>query len=377
MHSFRERLRALWRSLTPSERKKLRLAGGLTASVVVSIMIRVFLAAGISVGAGYTGYAIAGGGASSPTPVPAVPIGGHANLRDELPPALEHDPVAAAEAAIAAQEAAMAGTSGPDEVSDPRTLAEPEQRGCRSGPWVQNRDSRNGARPAMAQAHLTVSKNRPGWTDVDAIAAWFNNPRSQASSHYIVDAEGNCAYIVNEAYKAWTQGWFNPWSISIEFVHFSTTDPSEPWTEAQLRKGALVMADVSRRWGIPIRLVNPEGCNVSAGITDHDRLECQNTHVDVGTREGCLFGCADSGVHRGTFPMTKFLAYVREAAGVELVWTVNARRGDVVRRLRAGRPAWCASELVERDYRVISLRRVPSSSETRARPTCSGFFRTH
>jgi N-acetyl-anhydromuramyl-L-alanine amidase AmpD len=221
----------------------------------------------------------------------------HVALENEAPPGspLFQDPEAQAKALLRAQEEAEKGTSGPDEIEDPQTLAEPEQRGCRSGPWVVNKSSRNGTRPAELIAHLTVSRNISGWGDVNAIVAWFNNPRSQASSNYVIDGEGNCAYIVNEAYKAWTQGFFNPWSISIEFIHYSTTDAKEAWPEKQIRKGALVFAGASKRWGIPLKLVNPDGCNVVAGITDHDRLECGNSHVDVGPR----------------FPMTRFVSLTR------------------------------------------------------------------
>lgn len=219
----------------------------------------------------------------------------HAALKNEAPPSspLFQDPVAQAEATIRAQEEAIEGTRGPDEVEDPQTLAEPEQRGCRSGPFVGNKSSRNGARPSMGIAHRTVSHNVPGWGDVNAIVSWFNNSRSQASSTYVIDAEGNCAYIVNEAFKPWTQGFFNPWSISIEFIHYGNTS-AEKWTDKQIRKGALVFADASKRWGIPRKLVNPSGCNVVAGFSDHDRLECGNSHTDVGS----------------TFPMKKFVSLI-------------------------------------------------------------------
>lgn len=231
----------------------------------------------------------------------------HVDLQNETPPGspLYNDPEAAAQAQLEAQKVAKEQTVGPDDVPDPRTLAEPNQRGCRSGPWVVNKSSRNGARPAELTAHLTVSRNVAGWGDVNAIAAWFNNPRAQASSNYIIDAEGHCRYIVNEAYKAWTQGFQNPWTISIEFIHFSTTSTTEKWTQAQLKKGALVFHDAHKRWGIPIRLVNPSGCGVPAGVTDHDRLECGNEHVDVGTQQ------PGAGVHQGTFPMTKFVNYIK------------------------------------------------------------------
>lgn len=214
-------------------------------------------------------------------------------------------------------------------------LATPSQRGCITDLIQTNFSSRAGTRPKMLVGHLTVSRNSAGWGDVNAIRSWFNQSRAQASSNYIIDAEGNCKYIVPETAKAWTQGAANPVSISIEFIHFSTTNPDEKWTEAQLRKGALVFADASKRWGIPIRLVNPSGCTWPAGVTDHDRLECGNSHVDVGTRE------SGSGVHVGTFPMTKFISYVKAAAEPPKVWYWRVGSGGKIlhqRRIRAEKP---------------------------------------
>jgi hypothetical protein len=187
----------------------------------------------------------------------------------------------------------------------PDSLAPASQRGCVTKFLPTNFSSRNGALPKMLLAHLTVSRNVAGTGDVNGIWNFFARDATDASSNYIIDAEGNCIYAVAEDAKAWTQGSFNPTSISIEFIHFSTTDPNEKWTDAQLKKGAMVFADASKRHGIPIRLVNPSGCTTISGVTDHDRLECGNSHVDVGTQE------TGDGVHRGTFPMTKFINLIK------------------------------------------------------------------
>lgn len=291
------RLLKEWRALSPSERGKLRTGAAMAGSVLLSVAARRLLAtAATAVVASASTVAIADQ-AMSDDARPFEPMA-HAALSSEVPAGtmIARDPQARAVAIADSQDAAEETTSGPDEVADPRTLAAPFQRGCKTSP-VRNHSSRNGARPALLVAHYTVSPNRPGWDDVDGIVSYFDQSRSQASSSYVIDFEGNCAYIVSEATKPWTQGFFNPWSISIEFI---ATGTERVWPEAALRKGALVFADAAKRWGIPIQPAVTSGCKiVRAGITDHDALGCGNNHTDV----------------KPHFPMAKFVRYVQEAAG--------------------------------------------------------------
>ena len=56
---------------------------------------------------------------------------------------------------------------------------------------VRNQSSRNGVAPRIIVLHSTESDNRDGLADLRAVAGWFDNPKAQASSHVIVDAEGN------------------------------------------------------------------------------------------------------------------------------------------------------------------------------------------
>lgn len=196
--------------------------------------------------------------------------------------AVATDPEARAEAIDRSQDQAQATTSGSDDISDPQTSATPTQRGCRTR-FVQNRSSRNGARPALLVMHYTVSPNRPGRGDVDGITAYFNNPRAQASSNYIVDEEGHCNYVVSEQAKAWTQGFFNPWSISWEVINTGReNDYIGPANGAGLRKLGVLVSDSARRWGIPLRRARVVGCRVVvSGIIDHDTLPCGNFHTDI------------------------------------------------------------------------------------------------
>lgn len=182
--------------------------------------------------------------------------------------------------ALRSERAAQQTTSGPDEVPASVPLAAPSQPGCVTRP-VRNYGSRNGARPALLVLHYTVSPERPGWGDVDAIVRWFNDPRSQASSNYVIDREGHCALLVPETAKAWTQAGFNPWSISVEAI--GTGREPDYLDGAGLRKLAMVFADAAKRWGIPIRQGQVLGCRVvRAGIVDHRQLgACGGGHRDV------------------------------------------------------------------------------------------------
>lgn len=84
--------------------------------------------------------------------------------------------------------------------------------------FVGNQSSRNGVRPIWFVLHYTVSPNVPGWADVNAVAALFDRSGSQASSHFIIDAEGHCLYIVPLERKSWTESAGNSLSVSVEVI---------------------------------------------------------------------------------------------------------------------------------------------------------------
>lgn len=142
--------------------------------------------------------------------------------------------------------------------------------------------SRNGVRPTEFVLHYTVSPNRPGWADVEAIENYFSSSRV-ASSHYIMDFEGHCLRMVHGDDKAWTQGNANPWAISVEIIA-TGRETNRQWRESRLIKGKilarLVRAVMDAR-GMRLRRVNPSGCVFPSGWTDHNALECGNDHHDV------------------------------------------------------------------------------------------------
>ncbi len=158
--------------------------------------------------------------------------------------------------------------------------AAPEQRGCTTR-LVRNYSSRRGVRPRVFVLHFTVSANRPGWSDVNAIVSLFDTASFQASSNYVIDNEGNCAYIVRESDKAWTQAAANPISISAEVVN-TGREPTYAGS-AGLQKIAMVVSDALKRWEIPVQPGLVTGCTVqTAGIVDHRALgPCGGGHTDI------------------------------------------------------------------------------------------------
>jgi hypothetical protein len=167
-----------------------------------------------------------------------------------------------------------------DDLPNVTPLAAPSQRGCRST-FVRNASSRRGVKPRLFVVHYTVSANRPGWGDVDAIVGLFNTPSFAASSSYVIDDEAHCAYIVRESDKPWTQAGFNPVSISVEMI--ATGREGRLTSAVGMRRLGQVISDSTRRWGIPLQRGAVSGCTVTrAGIVDHNTLKsCGGGHVDI------------------------------------------------------------------------------------------------
>lgn len=188
--------------------------------------------------------------------------------RDETPAGV---PAATLEAGREQQDA-LAAT---DQLPIVTPLAAPQQRGCTTR-MVRNFSTRRGVRPRLLVAHYTVSRAGSG----PAIVRLFDTASFAASSNYVIDRDGSCWYIVNEADKAWTQAAANPVSISIEFVAMGTEGSLSP---AQVAKGGQVFADAAHRWNIPIQFGAVSGCNVvRGGLVDHSMLGlCGGGHHDI------------------------------------------------------------------------------------------------
>lgn len=191
----------------------------------------------------------------------------HEDARDETP------------AGVTAQDVETITEGHTAGLGEPRPTGGAENLSCRQN-LVRNRSSRGGARTKIVVLHYTVSK--PGTLDV--IWRLFNTPSFAASSHIGLEGSGRCEQWVPYSWKAWTQGSFNPVSESVEII--ATGSEPRSWWLAQpiFAKGLLAswVRDRLRANGLPLRRVDPVGCAVqSAGWTDHNALECGNSHHDV------------------------------------------------------------------------------------------------
>lgn len=197
----------------------------------------------------------------------------HEKLRTENPPGVTPSQL---DASREQQERLATAANLPNVTPD----AAPQQRGCQTR-LVQNFSSRRGVPPRVFVLHYTVSSNRPGWSDVYAISSLFDRPAFSASSNYVIDNEGNCAYIVRESDKAWTQAAANPFSISVEIIN--TGHEPTLAAKAGLEKIVLVADDALRRWKIPVQAGLVSGCVVKrSGIVDHHSLgACGGGHFDI------------------------------------------------------------------------------------------------
>lgn len=152
--------------------------------------------------------------------------------------------------------------------------------GCTTS-FVRNQSSRRGIRPQLMWDHYTVSHNVPGRGDGNAVVALFDRAASQASSNFIIDAEGNCWYVVPIEAKAWTQAGANATAISFEIIAYGNEREYLP--PAGMKTLARVQREVSRRTGIPMRRGAVNNCTPTrSGIVQHkDGGICAGGHVDI------------------------------------------------------------------------------------------------
>lgn len=121
---------------------------------------------------------------------------------------------------------------------------------------IGNHSSRGGVKPKLIVLHITVSHNRPGLSDIDAILSYFDNPASGASSHIINDREGNDARCVLDRDKAWTCAAYNSLSLNIEQIEYSSRRTRKQWLDEsrkQLDNTAFWIARWSKKYDIPIK----------------------------------------------------------------------------------------------------------------------------
>jgi hypothetical protein len=155
--------------------------------------------------------------------------------------------------------------------------------------FVSNQSSRGGVAPRLFVLHETVSANRPGWGDVDAIVSLFNRPAFQASAHFVIDHEGHCAYVVPLARKAWHVIGFNSVAVGVEMIDTATRADGSYCGGSAKAAGCAKLASVwrtvhARFPGIAARAGGTSGCSVTLpGIVDHRSLgSCGGGHSNIG-----------------------------------------------------------------------------------------------
>jgi len=268
-----------------------------------------------------------GGAHGTATVALRVPVGAvqsaSKGLRDHSG-ARSQTPAGASAEALTAARAQDARLAANDRLPKVFPDAAPQQRGCVTH-LVQNYSSRNGIAPRAFVLHYTVSSNRPGWSDVNAVVGIFDTAAYQASSNYVIDGEGNCAYIVRETDKAWTQAAANPVSISVEVI--ATGSESQYIAQPGLAKLAMVISDALYRWKIPLQLgAFSNGVLTRPGVLDHRALgPAGGGHFDIDKIIAGKFNDAN-GLARTEQVIAAVKAYRAAHKAVPLPrWYVNAK----------------------------------------------------
>lgn len=136
---------------------------------------------------------------------------------------------------------------------------------------VCNQSARDaGSALKLMVLHSTESDNRPGDSDLLAIANWFDNPAAQASAHVVVDGDGQSARCVEDDRKAWACAGYNSVSLNIEQVGRAS---QSDWSPMELRETARWLALWSLRHDIPLRRGRVlAGRVVRRGVVTHSQL---------------------------------------------------------------------------------------------------------
>lgn len=140
---------------------------------------------------------------------------------------------------------------------------------------VRNRSSRGGVKPGLIVLHTTEGSNVHGIGDCAGLAAFFDQPSVEASSHVGNDSEGHDVRMVLDVDKAWTCSSDNPFTLNLEQIGFASTRREEWYREHshQLANTAKWIAYWSEKWDIPIRRgAAPFGVLLRKGVASHKQL---------------------------------------------------------------------------------------------------------
>lgn len=160
-------------------------------------------------------------------------------------------------------------------------LAAPEWPGCLTRFTPVNFSSRTAAIRGFA-LHYTGGGNRPGWADMNGLAAYASSRAAGVSWHFLVDREGHCYYQVPVSKKAWTIGNLNSQTINVETIG-NGGEPDYGGT-AGFRKVAAIVRRAASIYHFPVRLGAVDGsCNITRpGIITHWMGgACAGGHIDI------------------------------------------------------------------------------------------------
>ena len=85
-----------------------------------------------------------------------------------------------------------------------------------------------------------------------AAVSWFQTAGSAASAHYIVGRDGAVVQSVSERDTAWQAGSWAVNTRSVGIEHEGYMDGRQPFTDAQYRASARLLAMLSKRYGVPL-----------------------------------------------------------------------------------------------------------------------------
>jgi len=94
---------------------------------------------------------------------------------------------------------------------------------------------------------------------VEEALAWFSNPVSQVSAHYVIGENGQIYQLVDENKRAWHAGesyWqgctdLNSCSIGIELANPGHSYGHKPFPTAQIHALISLCKELCKRWNIP------------------------------------------------------------------------------------------------------------------------------
>lgn len=152
---------------------------------------------------------------------------------------------------------------------------------CKRNYLVNRAPRRADAKVTMFAVHWGVVPHND--TGLAIMRRLFNNPNFKANSTFGMSPTGKCEQWAKFSDAPWTQLTFNQVTESVELAAMGN-EPRSWWLKQPIIKDGILAAliiDRLRARGLPLRWVDPVGCNPKSGWTDHNALECGNNHCDV------------------------------------------------------------------------------------------------